>query len=359
MPPLGDGAHLTPGGIVLYLRSEARPRRAIERQPRLSALALGTALVILSVRAHEMTATAAFQADVGSRIAFSTDRDGRDAPDEIYVMNADGSAETRLTFTTSGNCLFPEWSPDGRFIAFHNNPDAPGSFEIYVVAADGSGDVWRLTDTASRGLAAFNPTWSPDGRRIAFNSQDALGGRDIYVVDVATGALTQLTSDPANEANPDWSPDGALIAFNSNRSGNADLYLIPAAGGHDPGDWFQLTSSPAADLAAEWSPNGREIAFESQRDGNREIYVMGANGSNQTRLTFDLRADAFPSWSPDGRRIAFHRQLLTVPGLGPPNGSEIFVVGRDGSEETQITFRTPGSFSAFASWAPGHVKELE
>ena len=331
------------------------PRQAITST---SALAVAMWMTVAGQPhgAWEPASRAVFQSGPGSKIAFSTDRDGRDAPDEIYVMNTDGTNEVRLTVTPSGNSLFPEWSPDGQLIAFHNNPVEVGSPEIFLVVADGTAVTTRLTYMASLGLAALNPTWSPDGKRIAFNSQDALGNRDLWAINVDGSGLVQLTSDAANEAQPDWSPDGRQIAFNSNRSGNTEIYVMPADGGHDANDWVQLTSAPGADIGADWSPSGQLITFESQRDGNREIYVMRADGSGPRRVTFDTRPDAFPSWSPDGSSVAFHRQLLTIPGLNPPNGSEIFAVDVNSLLETRITYQTPDSFSAFASWAPGHAQ---
>jgi Tol biopolymer transport system component len=329
----------------------------------LAIAAVAVLVVAIAGQAHGIFAPAAVAASgsgVGSRIAFSTDRDGREAPDEIYVMNSDGTGETRLTVTPSGNSLFPEWSPDGKMIALHNNLAEIGGPEIFLINADGTG-LTRLTYMTDLGLGAVNATWSPDGKWIAFNSFVI---RDIYVINVDGTGLTQLTSDPANEASPDWSPDGRTIAFNSNRDGDAEIYVMST---DDPHHWLKLTDNSATDMGADWSPDGRKIAFESQRDGNREIYIMNADGSEQARLTCNAVIDAFPSWSPDGQRIAFHRQVTTLPGLDPPNGSEIFVVeagafpkdpcGDDPPDETQVTHHTPDSFSAFASWAPGHAKE--
>ena len=94
---------------------------------------------------------------MGSMIAFSSDRPGRDAPDEIYVMNGDGTGETRVTVTTSGNSLFPEWSPNGKVIAFHNNPAELGGPEIFLINADGTNQR-RLTHDPLNDLAV---AWSP------------------------------------------------------------------------------------------------------------------------------------------------------------------------------------------------------
>ena len=98
----------------------------------------------------------------GAQIAYSGDILGMRA---IYVMNADGTGQRRLTDPEEGTMdLDPSWSPDGQQIAFTTDRDGP--FGIYVIRADGT-DLRQLTDaTASDEL----PDWSPDGRRIAFSS---------------------------------------------------------------------------------------------------------------------------------------------------------------------------------------------
>jgi dipeptidyl aminopeptidase/acylaminoacyl peptidase len=86
-----------------------------------------------------------------SKIAFASDRDGSY---EIYVMNSDGSNQTRLTNSSEGGD--PCWSPDGTKIAFHSLRD--GNYEIYVMNADGSNQI-RLTDNQTTDVS---PSWSPD-----------------------------------------------------------------------------------------------------------------------------------------------------------------------------------------------------
>jgi TolB protein len=299
-------------------------------------------------------------ADLGSKLVYVADRPGRDLPDEIYVANADGTNEQRVTFTDAvggclptdqrcpptGNNLFPEWSPNGRQIAFDSNRS--GASQVYVVNADGT----ELRQLTTEGGA--RPAWSPDGRQIAFINAGVGGAGDIYVINADGTELVNLTNTATNEGDPAWSPDGRHIAFNSNREGNAEIYVMNA----DGSDPVRLTFASGADLGADWSPNGRKITFESARDGNREIYVMNADGTDQVRLTSDPRIDAFPSWSPDGKWIAFHRQVVTLPGLLSPNGSELFAISADGTELIQLTHATPASFSAFVSWGQGHASQL-
>ena len=99
-------------------------------------------------------------AGVTERIAFWSNRDGNV---DVYVINTDGSGETRLTNNAAIDTQ-PDWSPDGTKIAFTSNRD--GNSEVYVMNADGSGQT-RLTNNLG---FAGTPAWSPDGSRIAFTS---------------------------------------------------------------------------------------------------------------------------------------------------------------------------------------------
>jgi Tol biopolymer transport system component len=103
--------------------------------------------------------------------AFTSLRDG-----EVYVMNADGTAPTRLTNNTAIDEQ-PAWSPDGAKIAFTSDRAGSKNLDIYVMDADGTAPA-RLTVT--RGLDA-DPAWSPDGTKIAFISYRD-GNSEIYVM---------------------------------------------------------------------------------------------------------------------------------------------------------------------------------
>src|SRR6266446_9044235 len=97
------------------------------------------------------------------KIAFGSTRDSGNH--EIYVMNADGSNQTRITNNSAYDDQ-PRWSPDGTKIAFMTNRNA--NFEIYSMNADGNG-LTRLTNNPA---ADGFPAWSPDGSKIAFVSGD-------------------------------------------------------------------------------------------------------------------------------------------------------------------------------------------
>src|SRR5439155_12091092 len=102
------------------------------------------------------------------QIAFWSDRD-HGAIGEIYVMNADGSGQVNLTNNPVDDA-YPVWSPDGSKIAFYTARD--GNYEVYVMNADGSGQV-NLTNNAA---ADYYPAWSPDGSKILLDSGRNGGG---------------------------------------------------------------------------------------------------------------------------------------------------------------------------------------
>lgn len=147
----------------------------------------------------------------GQRIAFVSSRGGNR---EIYVKNADGSGETRLTYNPSHD-VHPVWSPDSQRIAFRSYRE--GSYAIYVMNADGTdqtrlpnrGGGWRdwLSDL---GTGGNSPAWSPDGRHIAFVSYFRVGldnfDTEILVMNADGTGTTRLTHDRANAVSPSWSP---------------------------------------------------------------------------------------------------------------------------------------------------------
>jgi Tol biopolymer transport system component len=278
----------------------------------LAAFALLASLITAMAGTYGI-AEAAFPGQNG-KIAFESNRDGNL---EIYVMNADGSGQTRLT-NDPANDDVPTWSPDGGKIAFESNRD--GNYEIYVMNADGSGQT-RLTNGPSQDRV---PTWSPDGSKIAFSS-DRDGNDEIYVMNADGSGQTRLTNDPTQDFLPAWSPVGGKIAFTSIRGSNQEIVAMNADGSGQT----VLTNSAADDYGPDWSPDGSRISFYTFRGGNYEVYVMNADGTNQTNVTNDPATDGEPAWSPDGGKIVFDS---TRDGNG-----EIYAMNANGTGQVNLT----------------------
>jgi TolB protein len=219
---------------------------------------------------------------------------------EIYVMNADGSDARPLTDSASLLESEPAWSPDGRRIAFTSNRKSSGRtisgrFNIYLLPVAGLIDPGRIEPTLLTDVGGSNsaPDWSPDGRTIAFQSTRD-GNLDIYVLAVAGSFPRQLTEHPDADHSPAWSPDGARIAFVSDRDGNEEIYVMAADGSNQT----RLTFASDFDKGPAWSPDGQFIVYYSSWLRNAEIWVMRADGSARMKLTDHADFDGFPAWQP-------------------------------------------------------------
>jgi len=274
----------------------------------------------------------------GRKLAFVSQRDGNS---EIYVMNADGSAQENLTRQPASDS-HPSWSRDGRRIVFVSRRD--DNSEIYVMNADGSG-LRNLTRTPSDDL---DPSWSPDGRAIAFVVQcvprrpcATAYGTYLYVVNADGSGLRRLKTPRTQVLNPSWSADRKTIRFGR--------YLVRADGsGHS-----ELPRN--VPLAGTWSPDGQRIAVvrvahspaDARNPTKLGLWVVNADGSNARRVA-GKATSGDPAWSSDGRRIAFRRYDRKL-GFGRGN-SDLFVVNADGSGLRRLT-RQAENVRWFA-WSP-------
>ena len=202
----------------------------------------------------------------GKRIAFQSDRDGNFNV-EIYVIDADGSNPQNLTNNPTAD-YFPSWSPDGKRIVFsavregHFKNGLNLTFEIYVMDADGDNQQ-KLTENRKND---WFPSWSPDGERIAF-AADRKGdfeNFEIYVMDADGGNQQKLTNNRVYDWSPSWSPDGERIVFMSERDGNPQIYVMDADGGNQQ----KLTNNRHRDVSPAWlnspfsvSPVGKKFTM--------------------------------------------------------------------------------------------------
>ncbi len=262
-----------------------------------------------------------------SKLAFVSNGTGHK---EIYLCEFDGSQITQFTHHQSIS-LFPDWSSDGRWIAYTTYAErwpriliqnvrekrvgridksglqvapswVPGKFELAAsLSFSGDQEIYLLTGngkvikrlTNSVGIDV-EPTWSPDGKRLAFVSRRS-GNPQIYILDTVSGRVQRLTFEGRYNTQPSWSPKGDKIAYSAMSGGVIDIYTINPEGGEPT----RLTENQGSNEAPSWSPDGSLIAFSSTRDGKSRIYVMTAYGTDQRRLLSLPGEQTNPKWSPN------------------------------------------------------------
>jgi dipeptidyl aminopeptidase/acylaminoacyl peptidase len=189
------------------------------------------------------------------------------------------------------------FSPDGTSIAFRRGGD------LWIANADGSGER-RLSSTGS-GTVVSPPSWLPGGRGVVYGVRVG-ARRSLRVVDLPTGRPRRLAASAGEEWAPAVSRTGRL-AFVSNRSGRPELYVASANGtgavrfgGPDPSP--AATPVDARDLT--WSPSGRELAYTSvSADGTTSLVLV--DGAARTVVPTPAAHPRRPVFSPDGTRIAY------------------------------------------------------
>jgi Tol biopolymer transport system component len=160
----------------------------------------------------------------------------------------------------------------------------------------------------------LNPEWSPDGRRIAYTSR-AHGSGDLYVKDASgTRDPEPLFVNPDEKYVSDWSPDGRYVLFTSrgDAATSWDIFAIPVAGDRKP---LPLVKTQFAELWATLSPDGKYVAYQSNESGGRaEIYVQEFP-EPRNKWQVSTEGGTEPFWRRDGRELFYRNgnRLMAVP----------------------------------------------
>jgi Tol biopolymer transport system component/predicted Ser/Thr protein kinase len=305
----------------------------------------------------------------GQSIAYVVGVAGPDQPRELRVMPALGGPGRTIA---KGRVWGPSWSPDSKWLVWHDYGGGVGGSSIYVAPSSG-GEPRKLLEPP--GADAYGgdiyPAFSPDGRQLVFSRLAATYDADLYLADFADGLLAgkprQLTHDHNSKSNPLWSNDGKEVFYIAGEAtSELSIYRVSAAGGEPrPVEGIgananfltlarksnrliystlstnydihrldltvpdsqpeRFLSSTRYEGSPSYSPDGKRIAFTSNRGGVRQIWVADADGANASPLTsFSAGVAGSPKWSPDGQFIVFdarpqgNSDVYTVPSGGGP-----------------------------------------
>ncbi|HTR56444.1 MAG TPA: hypothetical protein VMJ10_37480 [Kofleriaceae bacterium] len=191
--------------------------------------------------------------------------------EDLFRFDARTGHTTRLT--TGRRARDPAISPDGRRLAFSLNQHSESALAVMDLEPDAKESiVWQ----GERYDEAYQPAWSPDGTRLAFSAWRTGGYRDILVVELASGKVTELMRDRAIDMDPSWSPDGRYIYFDSDRTGIRNLFAYDT---RDRSVW-QLTNVIGGAFVPRPSPDGKRLAFEAAVPaGGYDLYELPVDRS--------------------------------------------------------------------------------
>jgi TolB protein len=259
----------------------------------------------------------------GKSLAFASNRGGRW---DLYILDLASGGIRRLTDTPEFDGR-PSYSLDGKFLAAETYSDGHFSFCLILVE---SGAVYFCSPDD---IEAYEPSWSPiGGRVIAFTGRTGPHS-DIYVIDLNTQIITNLSNTPdLDERYPAFSPDGNSLAFSREENGFSWIYTVPVSGSSSP-----LLNGQGD--RPEWSPDGKWILSVFSQESLQTYLLFSpvdAHVLSPAALPVSGRVDAVswtsavlpdpvPSWIPPLAATGM-APSATIPPAGTPLSAHLVPV---------------------------------
>ena len=234
--------------------------------------------------------------DVSITVPFNGDADYRTSMklgSNLELMDV-ASGDREVLYKVPYSIQAPNYTIDGKSLIFNGSDGLVYNFDLKI----------RVPQLINTGKVAANNNdhvISFDGKMLGLSSGvKELGGSIIYTVPITGGEPKQITPKGPSYLHG-WSPDGKSLVFCGERTGDFEIYKVPAEGGAE----VNLTNNKGLDDGPEYSPDGKYIYFNSVRSGLMQIWRMKPDGSNQEQVTTDEYNNWFAHISPDGKGMVF------------------------------------------------------
>lgn len=251
---------------------------------------------------------------------------------QLWWMNPDGTGQAALTSTSTN--VGP-----GTLTAADSPGICTASGVTHVVFAGtvaGNKDIYSALLTTPSGLAGFQrlttastdddqPELSADCSKVVWQSKQD-GNAEIYIMAANGTGQTRLTNDPATDENPAFSPDGTKVVWDNNHNSQQTQVQVWTMNASNGSGATELTSTNNGAAYPHYSPDGSKIVFQGV--SLFDVFVMDANGTNSMDLTASATgASSEPNWSPDGSQITF------AESSGAPSFGDIYTMNANGSNQ--------------------------